>query len=248
MRRFFLRLEVIAVLVVAACLAVLSTSSKAPALGGLELTAGPGGTLTLSNSKEGAAILSLGGMRPGDSVTDTVTLGNTGTIPGDLTLATSNLVDTPGSGGGALSGELDLRIQDVTGSPLTVYNGKIDALTPVGLGTLAAGDSRVYEFRVSFPDVGPGAENSFQGSSTSVQFDWTAVDTGPDTIPPETTITSGPASLTSSPNATFTFTADEAGSTFECSLDGGAFVTCTSPQSYSGLADGAHTFDVRATD
>src|SRR5918992_5628934 len=114
MRRAFLRLEVLVVLIVAACLAALAASSKPAERVDLELAAGPGDTLTLSNSKEGSAVLTLGGMRPGDSVTDTVTLGNTGTIPGDLTLSTSNLVDSPGSGGGALSGELDLRIRDIT--------------------------------------------------------------------------------------------------------------------------------------
>ena len=249
MRRIFLRLDVVAVVIVTACLIGLSAAQK-PARAQIELTAGPGGSLTLSNDKEGAAVLSLGGMRPGDSVTDTVTLGNTGTVSGDLSLATSNLVDTPGAGGGALSGELDLRLRDVTapGSPVTVYDGKIDALTPVALGTLAAGDSRVYEFRVSFPDAGPGVENAYQGSTMIVRFDWTAVNNGSDTDPPETTITSGPAALSASPNATFAFTADELGSTFECSLDGTAFAACTSPASYSGLADGPHTFDVRATD
>src|SRR5688500_1405939 len=176
MRRLFLRFEVIIVLVVAACLAVLSASSRAVERPELDLTAGPGDTLTLANSKEGSAILSLGGMRPGDSVTDTVTLANTGTIPGDLTLSSSNLVDTPGAGGGALSGELDLRVRDITnaGSPVTVYDAKIGALGPTALGALAAGASRVYEFRVSFPDAGPGAENAYQGSSMSIQFDWTA--------------------------------------------------------------------------
>ena len=59
-----------------------------------------------------------------------------------------------------------------------VYNGKIDALTPVALGTLAAGAPRVYEFRVFFPDAGPGAENAYQGSAVSVQFDWTAFNNG----------------------------------------------------------------------
>jgi hypothetical protein len=89
MKRLFSRLEVIAVVVVAICLAVLSGGQKPSRAADLELAAGPGGTLTLSNDKEGAAILSLSGMRPGDSVTDTVTLGNTGTLPVGLCRASS---------------------------------------------------------------------------------------------------------------------------------------------------------------
>jgi large repetitive protein len=69
-----------------------------------------------------------------------------------------------------------------------------------------------------------------------------------DTTGPETTIDSGPAALVNSGTATFSFSASEAGSSFECSLDGAGFAACSSPQSYSGLADGAHTLDVRATD
>ncbi|HEX6022585.1 MAG TPA: Ig-like domain-containing protein, partial [Solirubrobacter sp.] len=67
-----------------------------------------------------------------------------------------------------------------------------------------------------------------------------------DSIAPDTTITSGPIGAVSSTTATFTFTSTEAGSTFQCSLDGAAFGTC--PTSYTGLSQGPHTFAVRATD
>jgi hypothetical protein len=244
-----LRPEMIVLLAVAIVLAVVSTSTR-PSRADLQLASGPGDTLTLSNDKEGAAILSISGMRPGDSLTDTVTLGNTGTVPGDLTLSPSSLLDTPGAGGGALSGELDLVITDATnsGSPVVVYSGKISALTPVSLGIVAAGDSRLYQFQVSFPDEGAGAENAYQGSGLSVDFDWSAVNNDADTDPPETTITAAPGALSANSNPSFTFTADEAGSTFECSLDGGSPASCVSPVSLSGLGDGAHTFSVGATD
>src|SRR5207249_1863118 len=70
----------------------------------------------------------------------------------------------------------------------------------------------------------------------------------PDTTPPDTTLTATPPALTNSPSASFTFTATEAGSTFQCALDGGVFAPCASPQTYSALASGNHAFQVRATD
>lgn len=69
-----------------------------------------------------------------------------------------------------------------------------------------------------------------------------------DTTAPDTTIGSGPASPTTATSATFAFTATEAGSTFACSVDGGAWAACTSPTTVTGVAVGAHEFRVRATD
>jgi hypothetical protein len=69
-----------------------------------------------------------------------------------------------------------------------------------------------------------------------------------DTQSPETTVTGGPSGLTASTDASLSFVSSEAGSTFECRLDGGGFAPCSSPHSYTGLASGGHTFEVRATD
>ena len=65
---------------------------------------------------------------------------------------------------------------------------------------------------------------------------------------PDTSITSNPANPTGSTAASFSFTATEPGSTFECQLDGGGWGACTSPKAYAGLSGGSHTFQARATD
>ena len=80
-------------------------------------------------------------------------------------------------------------------------------------------------------------------SPTPPNFSWTS-----DTRPPHTTIDSGPSSPTSEITATFAFSADETGVSFECSLDGAAFDPCASGITYDALADGDHTFVMHAID
>ena len=71
-----------------------------------------------------------------------------------------------------------------------------------------------------------------------------------DTTPPETTITSGPAdgSTTTTATSSFGFSSSESGSTFECQDDAGAWTACTSPSARGPLANGSHSFGVRARD
>jgi hypothetical protein len=82
------------------------------------------------------------------------------------------------------------------------------------------------------------------GNSSTASYTW-VVDT---VAPPTPTITSSPPGQTSSTDASFGFSDAESGVIFRCRLDGGSFSACTSPQSYSGLASGVHTFDVKAQD
>jgi NHL repeat len=72
-----------------------------------------------------------------------------------------------------------------------------------------------------------------------------------DRTPPETTLGSGPPSLTNDPSPSFGFSSSELGSSFECRLDSSQpadWQACTPPKAYSLLSDGSHTFEVRATD
>jgi hypothetical protein len=56
---------------------------------------------------------------------------------------------------------------------------------------------------------------------------------------PVVSLTGKPADPSASASASFVFGSDP-GSSFECSLDDGAYAACTTPQSYAGLADGRH--------
>jgi parallel beta-helix repeat protein len=76
---------------------------------------------------------------------------------------------------------------------------------------------------------------------------WT-IEALPPGVPPVTTIDSGPDPMTVSTTAVFTFSANEPGATFECSLDGADFAECTSPAEYAGLGVGSHELRVRAVD
>jgi virginiamycin B lyase len=64
--------------------------------------------------------------------------------------------------------------------------------------------------------------------------------------PLDTTINAAPSGTVASSTASFSFSGSEPGA-FQCQVDGGGFSNCTSPASYSGLAVGAHSFAVRAT-
>ena len=73
-----------------------------------------------------------------------------------------------------------------------------------------------------------------------------------DATPPDTTIDSGPSGRVDDSSATFTFSGSDPGgsgvASFSCRLDSGSWGACTSPNAYTSLADGGHTFEVKATD
>jgi hypothetical protein len=69
----------------------------------------------------------------------------------------------------------------------------------------------------------------------------------PDTVPPETTITSKPPKKTKKKSVSFAFESSEPGSSFECKLDDGAFSACSSPVEEKAKRH-KHTFSVRAID
>ena len=106
--------------------------------------------------------------------------------------------------------------------------------SPVTLSNLSQGPHR---FRVRAID-GAGIVDPTPATASFV-VDLTA---------PTSSITAGPGPLTRDETPTFEFSADEPGASFECDVDGGGFTSCGSPFTTDPLADGPHTFKVRATD
>ena len=105
--------------------------------------------------------------------------------------------------------------------------------SPEAVSALADGS---HTFEVKATDTAGNLQTS------PPSYTWTV-----DTIPPLTTIEAKPPGDSNSAKASFSFKANEP-ATFKCKLDAGAFKACTSPHVVSGLADGSHTFRVRATD
>ncbi|HEY4778897.1 MAG TPA: hypothetical protein VIH47_04820 [Solirubrobacterales bacterium] len=134
-----------------------------------------GGSFGFANSSDGMPIFSATEIAPGDSVSGTVEIADTGTEPGQLTLAQRDVTDAPGPGGGELSKRLTLRVTDVTApaSPVTVYAGPLAPMPAQPAGELEPGATRTYEFVATLP-AGASTQNDVQGASTSVAYSWTA--------------------------------------------------------------------------
>lgn len=106
--------------------------------------------------------------------------------------------------------------------------------SPVSRSGLAEG---VHVFRVRGTDQAGNLE--LDPASTTFTIDRT---------PPVVAVDSGPPARTASTSATLAFSSPESGATFECSLDGEAFASCSSPFARAGLTDRLHDFRVRASD
>jgi hypothetical protein len=128
----------------------------------------------------------------------------------------------------------------VTGFECQLDSGSFEACTsPKAYSALAVGP---HTFQVRAKDAKGNVD------TTPASFGWTV-----DTTPPDTSISAKPTDPSNSSAASFTFSGDDAVTpagnlSFECKLDAGGFAACTSAKSYTGLADGPHTFEVRATD
>ncbi|CAN5588266.1 hypothetical protein BH10ACI3_BH10ACI3_21140 [soil metagenome] len=161
------------------------------------------------------------------------------TTPPDTTILTH-----PSNPTNSASANFTFTGNDGTGTGVFSYECSLDGApfaactTPVNFSSLSDGS---HTFSVRAIDVVNNVD------PTPASYTWIV-----DATPPDTVIDTHPANPTNSANAAFTFTGNDGTGTgvfsFECSLDGAPFAACSTPLNLSGLADGSHTFNVRAID
>lgn len=81
------------------------------------------------------------------------------------------------------------------------------------------------------------------GDDTPAEHLWTI-----DTVAPDTMLTAVPPPADNNPMVRFAFRSNEEDATFDCTLDGGAYVACESGAGLGPIGDGSHVFAVRAYD
>lgn len=157
------------------------------------------------------------------------------------------------SGGAACFESLDcVAWGDITPTGLSALPSP--AGTPVAPGGITDGSSLVRS-------ISPGCSTLFElGDDTNVSANDFSLNADPNPRPnsvtptetpcvppdPGTSIDKGPPSKIKGKTAKFKFSSPDAGATFKCKLDDGAFKTCSSPLTLKKLKLGKHVFSVKA--
>lgn len=147
-----------------------------------------------------------------------------------------------------ISNVTELTINGVCETGLTVVLQGVnasDVIVPSNRLNLPCVDS-AFSYTITKPDgtynlslyQTNGVSNSAETAKT-----WTK-----DTVEPNTTLNSQPSGTNYSMVSSFTFSSNESPVTFQCSLDSAAYSTCVSPLSFSSIANGGHTLNIRAID
>jgi len=136
------------------------------------------GALQLTQTGARSALFSVRAMTPGEEVHGEVTLGNDGLLPGGLKLTLGELVEEDGVGARPLSEVLVVTVTEATGDARrTLYEGGLDRLGTVDLGSLTPIAKRVFRIAVAWPDAGAPAsrtegDNAYQGARTRFSLIW----------------------------------------------------------------------------
>jgi hypothetical protein len=163
------------------------------------------------------------------------------TVLVDTTPPTVSIGNAPADPSGSSEASISFSGDDGTGSGIAGYACQLDGGTfepcssPLEYSGLEDGEHTVTV----------RATDNVGNTSTPASHTWTV-----DSTLPAVSIDSAPPDLTSSTEATVSFSASDSDgiASLECQFNEGAWEACSSPVSYTGLSDGEHTVTVRATD
>ena len=143
-----------------------------------------GGLLRLTSDRSGAAVLSGGAMRPGDTRQGVLTLTNTGTVTSVLTLGAAGAPsDVPASP--SLSSTLRLTVESCSAATLACPGAStlfpvlpsapslrdFTAVTGgIGLGPLGSAQQRFFRFTLTWPAA--SSDPNLQAASTAITIQW----------------------------------------------------------------------------
>ena len=181
--------------------------------------------------------------------------GSVATNAATLTVNTAPTITTQPANKSVAAGTTATFTAAASGRPTPTVQWQVSDDNGATWSNLAGETSTTLSFTAQSGDNGKQYRAVFSnGCGTATTNAATLTVTTPDTTAPNTTIdTPVPPDPSSSNAATFFFHGSDdqtapAKLTFQCNLDNGGFAGCTNPQSYSNLANGQHTFEVRAKD
>lgn len=146
------------------------------------------GNLKQTNSKADKALFNLSNVKPGDTITGSVTITNNGTLKQKITLTEGKVTD------GFTTGDLKLTVTDMTDSK-PVYDGNFGEMGTIKLlGTdgsdeWAAAEAHTYRFVVTLV---PTAGNENQDQHAEADFTWDGVQTAGTAYDQSTTVPATP--------------------------------------------------------
>ncbi len=218
--------------------AAVDVTALVPGNGGVSLavTSASPSTLAFASREAGAALAPRLEVTVRDTIAPSVSLTSpaSGSATSDTTPAFAGLAGTAEGDDTALAVKVYAGAA-ATGSPLQTLAAQV---APDGAFSVAPGSPLPEGTTTAQAEQNDQAGNIGRSAAVTFSVDATA---------PAASITSAPTDPSGSASAGFSFGANEA-ATFECRLDGAAFTACASPKTYAGLADGTHTFALRATD
>ena len=135
-----------------------------------------------------------------------------------------------------------------SGSTVTLYGNSTCTGSALGSGTAADFQGSGITATVPANTTTTIRAQASKAGQLDSACSATSVSYTSDSVAPNTTITTTfPGGVAKSLSVPIAFTSTEAGSTFQCMLDSGAFGSCISSQPLT-VASGPHTFTVKATD